>query len=308
MNVLRNKNWWPLPVLVSLLILFQNCSEGFVSTKEDASLEDSLASGPNPVADPSPLPEPEPDPVADPSPLPEPVSGTLVLRDGFEDGLGNWGFSGNTTTRTSSEVARSGQFSAHMKVGPKDSVVYRTELVANDKGVFRVGEEYCIRASVQLKRWTTMPSWSAVFQTHAVPGGENWNCVSGRNSITLAVNPSGQIALHVIKEPRQNAGTSNAAIANFAYGSPVEFDKWYDFRFRYRPSFSSDGILEAWQDGKKIYSQFGGNVDMFDRCGKPADPWTYMKIGIYKDANDPGTQEVFYDEVEIRNGADICKD
>jgi hypothetical protein len=234
------------------------------------------------------------------------TSPITVLQEGFENGLGNWRASGNTTAATTTAEAKSGRYSVKMKLGPTDKVVYRTEIVPNQGGVFNVGTEYCIKASLKLKNWTSVPNWMAIFQTHAVPGNENWNCVSGRNSISLTVRKDQKIGLHVIKQPRRDAGTSGAALADFAYAGAFSYDKWHNFVFRYRPSFSSDGIIEAWQDGNKVYQQFGGNVDLYDRCGKPAEPWTYLKVGLYKDAANTGTQEIYYDDIVITKGTNAC--
>lgn len=47
---------------------------------------------------------------------------------------------------------------------------------------------------------------------------------------------------------------------------------------------NDDGLLEAWRDGEKVYTQHGPNTDMFDECNKPLKQQVYLKIGIYKAA------------------------
>jgi hypothetical protein len=60
----------------------------------------------------------------------------------------------------------------------------------------------------------------------------------------------------------------------------------------------------VWRDGTSLYTQVGGNVDGIDDCGVAPEPWVYLKIGIYKDLTNTATEDLYYDEVRIFQGAD----
>ncbi len=53
-------------------------------------------------------------------------------------------------------------------------------------------------------------------------------------------------------------------------------EKWTDFVFHVKWSLNSDGLIEVWQDGKKVFTKSGPNSYPGYNTGN------YMKVGIYK--------------------------
>ncbi len=237
-------------------------------------------------------------------------NGSLQFLGDFETGdLSVWSFSGNDTTHVVQSPVRSGSFAGLMVVSPSDAVPYRSELTAKDgKGVFLDGNEYWIGLSFRMEDWgATLPSWGTIFQTHAVPhplaggGGADWSCNAGKNSITVTTSGD-QMGLAVVVDPDQSQLPGTAAIATNVWSEKFQLGVWYDWVFRYRPSTAADGIIEAWKNGQKIYTQTGANRFVLDNCNLPATPQTYMKVGIYREKANTSTQTLVYDEVRIFAG------
>jgi hypothetical protein len=57
-----------------------------------------------------------------------------------------------------------------------------------------------------------------------------------------------------------------------------ETGKWTDWVFRVQWSYTNDGILEVWKDGKKVYSRLNAPIGYNDEEGP------YFKMGLYKGA------------------------
>jgi hypothetical protein len=123
----------------------------------------------------------------------------------------------------------------------------------------------------------------------------------------LVVNADKRLNFHVVKRPKTVAA-SGIAIGDKVASHPVQLNTWNNYKLRYRPSFGSDGIIELWENGKKLYEQRGGNMDLLDSCGTPAKAKTYMKIGIYKEKGNLNSQELYYDDIEIAVGGNACGD
>jgi hypothetical protein len=226
----------------------------------------------------------------------------------FESGdLTGWGFSGNETTHVVTSPVRSGAFAALMVVGPSDAVPYRSELVAGDAGSFHDGQEYWIGVSHRIVDWgADLPAWATLFQTHAVPhelpnGEHDWSCNAGKNSITV-VTSDDMLRLHVVVNPDPSQLPGTGAIATKVWEEPFVVGVWVDWVFRYRPSTGADGVIEAWRDGDQVYTQYGANRFALDNCNLPTAPFTYMKVGIYRDKANTSTQTLAYDEVRIFAG------
>lgn len=93
----------------------------------------------------------------------------------------------------------------------------------------------------------------------------------------------------------QNVGSSKKD--NIDLG-PVPKDSWNEFIFHYVHSNGSDGLIEVWQNGKKILTRNGGNI-------YPGDlpKW---KIGIYKwswasKSTSVSKRILYYDNVRMGN-------
>lgn len=251
----------------------------------------------------SPPSSPEP---AGSSPLVSPAARTTIVEDDFEsEAASRWGASGNgTATITKSEHYR-GQSAVMLKVGPADPVTYRTEIVIKEKGGrLYANKDYCIRFAFKAKDWSDFPKWVTLFQTHAIPANGDFSCQAGRNSISLISGSARNLALAVIDRPvaRRRGG----AIAEVVHSQDLVMDRWYTVQFHYRPSFDESGIIEAWIDGKKVFSQSGGNMDSTDQCGRPSEPYTNLKLGLYKERGNSGTQTVYFDDFVLAENAE-CK-
>ena len=79
-------------------------------------------------------------------------------------------------------------------------------------------------------------------------------------------------------------------------------DKWTDFVFHVKWSPYSDGFIEAWKDGVKVFTYTGANIYTGLTTG------AYMKTGIYKwpwksgsYGSTTSTRVVYIDEVRIGN-------
>jgi hypothetical protein len=97
--------------------------------------------------------------------------------------------------------------------------------------------------------------------------------------------------------PNQPTLHSASKFRRFHLG-PYATGRWTDFVFRIRWSWKSDGLIEVWQDGRKVISATGPNT-----YNDAKMPW--MKYGIYKGwksgAVDQVTRRVvFHDEVRIQ--------
>lgn len=235
---------------------------------------------------------------------PPSLGGNTIFEDDFEaDSLRGWSSSGNTTATTTKGEHFHGQSAVMLKVGPSDPVNYRTEIVLGEKrGKMFLGKDYCIRFAFKTKDWSDFPRWITLFQTHAIPESGDFSCQAGRNSISLVSGSARNLALAVIDKPvsRRRAG----AIAEVVHSQDLMMDHWYTVQLHYRPALGEGGIIEAWIDGKKVYAQSGGNLDPNDQCGRPSEPFTHLKLGLYKDRGNTGTQTVYFDDFSLTEGGE----
>jgi len=256
-------------------------------------------------ASPAGEPKASKDQAGAPAPASRPGGGVL-FEDDFESGtLSGWSASGNDTAAVTKSEHFRGQSAVMLKLGPSDRVNYRTEIVLRqDRGNMYANKDYCIRFAFKVKDWTDYPKWVTLFQTHAIPANGDFSCQAGRNSISLISSGSRNLALAVIDKPvtKRKAG----AIAEIVYSQDLAMDRWYNAQLHYRPAFDASGVIEAWIDGKKIFSQSGGNMDPNDQCGRPSEPYTHLKLGLYKDRSNNGTQTIYYDDFSIAEGVE-CK-
>jgi len=225
----------------------------------------------------------------------------LQLDGDFENGsLSGWHASGNDTAEIVDAPVRAGNAAVHLHLDPTDPDAKRTEITAGTNGELQYDQEYWIGFSFNVTRWDTpFPTWATLFQFHAVPGNENWDCCAGRNPFTVTVM-NGQLGAAVI----ESAFSGNCgAIADSVWSDSLELSRWYDWVVRLKPSLT-DGIIEVWLDGELLYSATGGNVDPVDVCAVDQEPWTYLKIGVYKEYTNTATEDVYFDEVRIYKGTD----
>jgi hypothetical protein len=243
---------------------------------------------------------------------PAATGGTAQIDDGFEGSTVDptWQASGNNTAATSASFARTGSRSLQLTLASTDANRGRTEVVRSDtSGYFTTGNTYCMSFSVLLNNWTTIPSWNTILQTHAAPG--DWSATSGRNSVTLGIrseNNVAKIGLYVVQTQRTTPpSTGAAATGNYVTSIDATMGAWHDFVIRFRPSKTTDGIIEVWADGAKIYSQLNApNMDLYDSLSNPQQNYDYLKLGIYKNSADTGSQEIYYDDVELVRNPTTC--
>jgi chitodextrinase len=231
-------------------------------------------------------------------------SGTMQLTGTFESGnLSGWTFDGSSQTMVVTSPVHSGTYAARMTAGPGGSPIYRTALVAGSAGEFRDGTEYWIGFSVRPE--TAFPSWGTLFQTHTVPHAESWDtCSAGKNPITVGMNGN-TMTLNVISDNDKVNWQDGSAVGNkVVWSQAVTYGTWYSWVFRFIQSTGSNGVIEAWLNGTKVYSGTGQNRVVNDSCGSSAEPWSYLKVGIYRDQANQSTQTIEYDDVRIFKGTD----
>ena len=94
-----------------------------------------------------------------------------------------------------------------------------------------------------------------------------------------------------------DAGASQTTVSDYAKGG------WTDFVFHVKWSTGSDGLIEVWKDGVKVFTKSGINTYTGITAGN------YMKVGIYKwpwkktdTYNSTTTRRIIYaDEIRIGN-------
>lgn len=233
------------------------------------------------------------------------------LNDGFESGsLKDSWFIENSPADASNVtvekgITRAGDFAVHLvnHYSDPDGARLRTEMTAQSQGEIVWEREYWIGFSFYLKDWSESTYPEIVQQFHAVPHNRQWATnVAARNITSLWVE-SGQLNLSVITHP--NAGpAAGAALADKVWSEPVKPNTWYDWVIHLLPSQGGQGIIEVWRNGQKIYHQEGPNVDIQDSVGQMAEPYYYLKCGVYNwpwgsGKHDVDLREIIYDEVRI---------
>lgn len=233
------------------------------------------------------------------------VAPIQVMGDDFESGsLDLWRSSARTIQIVSDPGTRNQVFRAVTDISNPEP--YRSELVWRDadQGRLYAGKNYCIRLRLKVPEWKNTPNWALFMQTHAIPGDFNWSrCKTGRNSIGLRTAGNGMMHVKVIKTPLHmpEGGVSG----DDAYVHPLTPNVWHRYKIHYRPSTGTDGILRIWKDGVLVYRQFGGNMDLSDKCGVPHYPATLFKFGIYKERTNTTSHEAYFDNVRVTE-QDTC--
>jgi hypothetical protein len=88
-------------------------------------------------------------------------------------------------------------------------------------------------------------------------------------------------------------GTQAAFIGNY------ETNKWTDFVYHVKWSTGSDGLIEIWKNGVKVFTKAGANL------GADVTTGAYMRTGIYKSPWKSGstsyttTRVMYVDDVRI---------
>lgn len=214
-----------------------------------------------------------------PADEPRPRAGLLFESD-FETGdLKGWTVSGNAPTVVSDPV-RAGKHALRSALDrEKDTFPNRTE-VSGPRA--EVGKEYWYGFSILLPTEYVLDGiWEIVAQWHGVPDfdvGDNW-----RNPI-LALDTTGGRWNWV---NRWDAKRNTFESGKREYGGTHTYDLgpyrtgvWTDWVVHVKWSYEADGILQIWQNGKKVIDQAGPNT-FNDKDGP------FFKMGLYKGWSDP---------------------
>jgi len=123
--------------------------------------------------------------------------------------------------------------------------------------------------------------WEIVAQWHGVPDfstGETW-----RNPVMALSTTAGRWGLVNRWDAKRNTWASGKR----SYGGTRRYDlgpyrtnEWTDWVVHVKWSYKADGLLEVWQNGKRVVRQEGPNA--FNDAKGP-----YFKMGIYKGWRDP---------------------
>lgn len=252
-------------------------------------------------------------PAAVPDAQDSPVPGSttparVIYADDFEKpSLAGWKTSGDgndTATVTTSEKYK-GASSVLLKLGPTDRTPYRTEIaLKQDLGRLYSGTNYCLKFAFMVKDWSNFPKWVTLLQTHSVPLGNDFSCPAGRNPVSLTSGSARMLSVAVVDTPR--AKRPGGAIGTVVHSQPLTMDHWYTARIQFRPAFDDKGVIQVWIDDQKVYSQSGANMDSLDQCGRQVEPFSNLKIGLYKERTNTGTQSIYFDDFYLAEDAE-CK-
>ena len=221
---------------------------------------------------------------------------SLLFGSSFESGTlvdGNdWNVSGNEPEITSAK-ARAGKYAVKSHLHRYDSHTnYRTELRARAPHPVK-GQDTWYGFSIYLPApYERDPVGETLAQWHAIPDpGEQ----QSNPPVALQIK-DGQWGLYVRWNTSQPTVRSKQQQDSFRLGSP-DTNEWTDWVFRIRWSYSNDGIVQVWKNGRQVLNRTGPNC--FNDKTMP-----YFKMGIYKSkwrsmVGGVVERTVYHDEVRI---------
>src|SRR5437016_426261 len=111
-------------------------------------------------------------------------------------------------------------------------------------------------------------NWGALFDFHnSSPGG-------GQPNFMVYATPTG-LELHMAGGPNTVNRPSDPGYYSIAIG-PITKNVWYDFVYHVKWSSGSDGLFQAWLNGKQVMNYSGPNLYVGQSC--------YLKIANYHTA------------------------
>src|SRR5437588_1418702 len=111
-------------------------------------------------------------------------------------------------------------------------------------------------------------NWGALFDLHnSSPGG-------GQPNFMVYATPTG-LELHMAGGPNTVNRPSDPGYYSIAIG-PITKNVWYDFVYHVKWSSGSDGLFQAWLNGKQVMNYSGPNLYVSQSC--------YLKIANYHTA------------------------
>jgi hypothetical protein len=152
--------------------------------------------------------------------------------------------------------------------------------------------------TVRVERWYGASYFlpSAYVSDQAPELLTQWHTVAGGSPPLALWTQNGQWNILIFGKKRKIIGN-------------YEKNKWTDFVFHVKWSPYSDGFIEVWKDGAKVFTYSGANIYKGTSYG------AYMKTGIYKwpwkagSYHSTTTKRVVYiDDVRIGNSAATYKD
>ncbi|MFV8819475.1 polysaccharide lyase [Haliea sp. E17] len=202
----------------------------------------------------------------------------------FNSGKFSMTCSGNCP-KVSSRYSRRGGYAMESTISNSSSNKKRTEAILPGKiGKMQFGRDYWIGFSIYLPAgWTVPNKMEILAQIHRTPDkGE-----AGGQPPVAIYSGSGEW-----KVTSQEWGGKQDWLLNSVY---EDVGRWTDFVIHYRPSYTSNGILEVWKDGALVAKRSGANTAK-DAIGP------YFKMGIYKGTYSAPTKTVYHDELRIASG------
>lgn len=196
----------------------------------------------------------------------------ILFNDKFDDrSFSGWVPSGNNTAKIVNSPVRGGNYAAELKLDRlEDKVPTRTELSLS-KTKLEIGKEYWIGLSEYLhESWRFGAREGAfVMQIHKRPDAGD---ASGKQPLTVGTK-LGVWRLSIHFDARSKSTKSSVGVKNFSLGT-VNKGQWIDWVFHIKFSYQTNGLLEVWQNGKKVLTYNGPNC-FNDKLGP------YLKVGIY---------------------------
>lgn len=237
-----------------------------------------------------------------------PLNAATLVDNSFESAsLDGFRCSGNCPTIATSPT-KEGSYSGDFTLTRNMSTSYRTEVVLTDrKGHFDFGKEYWITFDYQYEDWAqdNRSAEAAPMQIHTTPS--DWaNCT--------VRSPSGSTSARATAPIFMASKNSEVEIVTFGgkvrWTGPVEMRQWLNIKFHLKISTGSDGFIEAWKDGAKLFRIDGANSPRLDDCNKPLRA-PYFKMGVYKwdwktgrPTTESSRRQLFIDNLKIEEGPD----
>ena len=230
---------------------------------------------------------------------------TLTYSNGFESGnLGGLRNSGNNPTVATSPTAN-GKYSGNFTLTRNMGTSYRTEATITDgNGSFKFGKEYWVNLDYYYADWAKDSSAEAApLQVHTSPSSWGLGCDIKTKSGSSSARATAPF-LMISKNGQVEIVTYGAKVR---WTGPVEIKKWLNIVAHFKISAGSDGFVEMWKDGKKLFRTDGPNSPKSDSCGKHVgDP--YFKMGVYKwdwksKTTGSSRRQLFIDNLKIATGA-----
>ncbi len=236
-----------------------------------------------------------------------PLNAATLVNNGFESAnLNGFRCSGNCPA-IATYPTKEGRYSGNFNLTRNMPTSYRTEVVLeNRKGHFEFGKEYWIGLDYRYENWAKdSKAEAAPMQLHTTPS--DWaNCE--------VRTPSGSISARATAPIFMASKNGKAEIVTYGakvrWTGPIEMQQWLNIKFHFKISTGSDGFIEAWKDGAKLFRINGANSPRLDSCRKPLRA-PYFKMGVYKwnwrqgkPATESSRRQLFIDNLKIVEGPD----